>query len=145
MSNVLNDEEKAQRAMNKTNKMENRLLSTTDAVIWARSFCSLFSVQEYAPIKSSLYLGDDVELMTAWFANAIEVGRNAEQATVRNMPIKEVLEAVIKRVSAAHNETYSEENAETVLHLRSAINWQQKQAKRFKAEEGEYAGTGGEQ
>jgi hypothetical protein len=47
-----------------------RLMSTTDAAVWAHEFVTLFPEA-------------DEGLMISWFANAIEVGRSAGRAEVR--------------------------------------------------------------
>ena len=47
----------------KTDTLGRRLLSTTDAAVWADEYVKLY--------------GGDWGLMVAWFANAIETGRAA--------------------------------------------------------------------
>jgi hypothetical protein len=48
-----------------------KLLSTTDAAVWARHFVELFP-------------DADEELMLGWFANAIETGRSAGHVTCQD-------------------------------------------------------------
>ncbi len=55
---------------------EAELLSTTDAAVWARHFIRRFGEARSAPAI-------DEGLMLAWFANAIEVGRDAGRAEER--------------------------------------------------------------
>jgi len=66
-------------ATERTGERSKLLLSTTDAQVWAREFCKLFS-----PIPTKNGYPDDVSahgwaegLMISWFANAIETGRSA--------------------------------------------------------------------
>lgn len=53
---------------------EHTLLATTDASVWAEEFCRIFQGKTIAgPIAQ----GDvDHGAMIAWFANALETGRN---------------------------------------------------------------------
>lgn len=50
------------------------LTDTTDASIWAEEFCRIFVGQTVTTTNEGAV---DEGLMIAWFANAIETGRNA--------------------------------------------------------------------
>lgn len=49
-----------------------RLINTTDAMVWADEFVRIFSGQVISDENEAVNVG----LMVAWFANAIETGRN---------------------------------------------------------------------
>jgi hypothetical protein len=56
-------------------RTERTLLATTDAMVWAEEFCRIFAgytVWEH----DEGHDGIDAGLMVAWFASAIETGRN---------------------------------------------------------------------
>ncbi len=53
-----------------------RLYATTDGMVWATEFCKLFLVLDR---KDGTTI--DEGTMVGWFANAIEIGRSAGQAT----------------------------------------------------------------
>lgn len=57
-----------------TVELQRKLLSTTDARVWAEEFCKLFSIAKRNGIDME-YIEDKVGLMIGWFANAIEVGK----------------------------------------------------------------------
>lgn len=50
------------------------LNDTTDAMVWAEEFCRIFDGRT---ISAEEGVGIDLGTMLAWFANAIETGRNA--------------------------------------------------------------------
>lgn len=64
-----------------------KLHATTDARVWADEFCNLFTViprsDEQTPFESD---NDELGLMIGWFANAIEVGRDAGRSIDGSMP-----------------------------------------------------------
>ncbi len=49
-----------------------KLLATTDAMVWAEEFCRAFSLYDEDGV-----IEDKEGLILGWFANAIEVGREA--------------------------------------------------------------------
>jgi hypothetical protein len=53
-------------------ELAKELHSTTDAAVWAQRFCERFSIYTDQGV-----VDDKWGLMVGWFANAIEVGRDA--------------------------------------------------------------------
>ena len=95
-----------------------RLLSSTDAQMWAEEFTRLFAVQRRVQLddpERDEYKGEledlaDVEgLMIGWFANAIEVGREAGKAECA-----ETLGSIHKSLTDAEQE---------IARLRSPQGW----------------------
>jgi hypothetical protein len=69
-----------------------KLLSTTDATVWAREFVDRFVVLDDAI---------DEGLMISWFANAIEVGRSAGHQSCQDREAKLAEIAELHRQPAA--------------------------------------------
>ena len=62
-------------------EMTARLLSTTDAMVWAQEFCGLFDVTHTGCSPAE---GDDsVGLMVGWFANAMCVAKDQAMKPLR--------------------------------------------------------------
>ena len=87
------------------------LLGTTDAMVWATRFVETFG-GETVNVEGSQYDGGiDLGTMVVWFANAIEVGRNAgagqqeperqHEPILTGPPVEDLESAIARAVGAS--------------------------------------------
>ena len=73
--------------MSDSRRTEHTLLASTDAMVWAQEFCRIFTgytVRESAPPSDQAVI--DIGGMVAWFASALETGRDAGRREVCSHP-----------------------------------------------------------